>query len=1020
MKKNKLYKVTKGNANIFDIGGQTSNINAINYGTGPANISSAYNTVNANIPTTIDASKAYEYGQKTYGNSNSASSGTNALGYANAVQTGVGLATNAINTANSVADTTSYVDNILTNQRGAIGNDSFQALENDYANNVKITAPTAKELTNSSTLGDVSNVIGSTGSGAATGAQIGGLYGGIIGGIVGLGSSLTGIFTRNHKAKKKAKKLQQLADTTNEFNDRQLAQRGENLMKDQAEKAALKAFAFGGPINGPLDYTFYNDYLNIKQTQANASNKLASQMPNSFMNAGTNFFDTGGFTSTHGADFPTGLTHIDKGGSHEENPNSGIQVGRDAEGTPDLVEEGETIWNDYVFSNRINVPIALSKRMRLGGTRKHPITFADASKKLEKEIEERPNDPISRKGLESSLQKLMEAQEQIRQAEMQKRLQAQLEQMSPEQREQLLQQIAAQQQQAEQPQEQVPPEAMQEQVPPQMQEQAMQEQQVQPQMAAYGGKVRLHGLGDYLKQYFPGYSYEDLAQLVYEANAKELGDKQLWMEKYSDPTTWEDEKYFTPLLENAYYSINPMAKNSQVKFNYTPVSTYNPLEIALDAENGYSNPPNADKYRPFTEDAFVNDAAYAELTEDQKKLKGQELAKALEGTKAYKAYRDYLKGDEKAALAWMGNLASHKNPYASNRVEKDSNGNWKWKDGYNFDNFESMLNDISYDAATNPDALGMGHLTPTMITNTSDRYFIDNGDGTFSQITSPKEGYDLVNKDPYLTTVNGVNYKDYYYKAIEGTKDANGNTKDEKLWLDPIHKNDSWKYGIMGPGMGLLMQAAGVGKPNTSGYDAALKMATHNTPMMAGYETLGNKLVYQPMDRDYYANKLASQAASTAGQIMNSSTNPSRVASLLAADYNAQGKQGDLFRQAEEYNDAQKQKVAEFNRATDQFNASAANQAYLQYANAVNSQKTANASLAMQAAEAKENARANWYQGIYGNIGQLAAGINAGIKQDQQHNMIADMAAQGLFGVIDPDSPMGMRVVRRKNSNKTK
>lgn len=50
-------------------------------------------------------------------------------------------------------------------------------------------------------------------------------------------------------------------------------------------------------------------------------------------------------------------------------------------------------------------------------------------------------------------------------------------------------------------------------------------------------------------------------------------------------------------------------------------------------------------------------------------------------------------------------------------------------------------------------------------------------------------------------------------------------------------------------------------------------------------------------------------------------TGPSRNAALLAADYNAQGRLGDLARQAEEYNLAQRQAVEQFNRGTNQANA---------------------------------------------------------------------------------------------------
>ena len=43
------------------------------------------------------------------------------------------------------------------------------------------------------------------------------------------------------------------------------------------------------------------------------------------------------------------------------------------------------------------------------------MTFADAAKKMQKESEERPNDPISKKGLTSSMSILQQAQEDVRQ-----------------------------------------------------------------------------------------------------------------------------------------------------------------------------------------------------------------------------------------------------------------------------------------------------------------------------------------------------------------------------------------------------------------------------------------------------------------------------------------------------------------------------------------------------------------------------------------------------------------------------
>ena len=83
----------------------------------------------------------------------------------------------------------------------------------------------------------------------------------------------------------------------------------------------------------------------------------------------------------------------------------------DQEGNPNLVEEGEVIWNDYVFSNRLKVPKPIMKRFKLG---KNRITFADAVDKLSKESEERPNDPISMRGLESILMNMAMEQETLK------------------------------------------------------------------------------------------------------------------------------------------------------------------------------------------------------------------------------------------------------------------------------------------------------------------------------------------------------------------------------------------------------------------------------------------------------------------------------------------------------------------------------------------------------------------------------------------------------------------------------
>ena len=108
-------------------------------------------------------------------------------------------------------------------------------------------------------------------------------------------------------------------------------------------------------------------------------------------------------------DFTNDVIIVNEGGTHEENPYEGVLMGVDREGTPNLVEEGEVIFNDYVFSNRLKPTKEFKKNFKISGD-----TFADAAKYIQKESEERPNDPISKRGLEFLMNELTKEQEMIR------------------------------------------------------------------------------------------------------------------------------------------------------------------------------------------------------------------------------------------------------------------------------------------------------------------------------------------------------------------------------------------------------------------------------------------------------------------------------------------------------------------------------------------------------------------------------------------------------------------------------
>lgn len=115
----------------------------------------------------------------------------------------------------------------------------------------------------------------------------------------------------------------------------------------------------------------------------------------------------GGHLNTNGSDFMTGLTYIDNGDTHENNPYEGVPMGADSEGTPNLVEQGEVVFNDYVYSNRLQVPKDMKKKYKL----RDNMTFADAVKYLTKSYKERPNDFISRDTAMEILADLANAQE---------------------------------------------------------------------------------------------------------------------------------------------------------------------------------------------------------------------------------------------------------------------------------------------------------------------------------------------------------------------------------------------------------------------------------------------------------------------------------------------------------------------------------------------------------------------------------------------------------------------------------
>lgn len=282
-----------------------------------------------------------------------------------------------------------------------------------------------------------------------------------------------GLFSNKAKRKYRKLKKQQAIARSRALTSYENAAEAADTQSDLNAMASFAAF--GGPLgiwggygNGAIGYELAKENLGIEALNAANKGRLTS-LPNSFESPELNTFAKGGkihikpenrgkFTKycggkvtseciakgkrssdpavrkratfaanarkwhhafggdllTHGAEWDNGLRVIGNGGTHEENPMEGVPMGMDAEGNPNLVEQGEVIFNDYVFSNRLFADGGLLESFNLPKSY-DGHSFAAIAEKLGDESKERPNDPISKRGLLSSMSRLQQAQEAVRQ-----------------------------------------------------------------------------------------------------------------------------------------------------------------------------------------------------------------------------------------------------------------------------------------------------------------------------------------------------------------------------------------------------------------------------------------------------------------------------------------------------------------------------------------------------------------------------------------------------------------------------
>lgn len=262
--------------------------------------------------------------------------------------------------------------------------------------------------------------------GAINGSSMGNL--GVIGGAaIGLAGTGIGASIGSSKAKEKAEQLNALASETNNMYLRQFNNNAGNIKNKTFRNATLNLSALGGPLDS--------------FTKSKLLTKSFKMKPRKMKYGGFgNYFAYGGDLS---GDWTNGVTIIGEGGTHEQNPYEGVLVGVDAQGTPNLVEEGEVIFNDYVYSNRLKPTAKQLKDVKLD-PKFEGMTFADIAKEVQKESSIRPLDPISKNTLVDSMSKLTAIQEETRAKKAQRQFMKEFRSMTPEEQQDTLIQMMPQ------------------------------------------------------------------------------------------------------------------------------------------------------------------------------------------------------------------------------------------------------------------------------------------------------------------------------------------------------------------------------------------------------------------------------------------------------------------------------------------------------------------------------------------------------------------------------------------------
>ena len=813
-----------------------------------------------------------------------------------------------------------------------------------------------------------------------------------------------GWFTGSGAAKKN-KKMHDKVLAAESWANRSVENNIDNISDTQMDTMLANYAAYGGPLGktvNPADYDYLSDYLL-------ARSKIAKD----------NQYALGGDIQANGGDYTTGLAHIDAGGSHEENPNDGVQVGISKEnGNPNLVEEGETIFDDYVFSNRIEADDTTKEKFHVA--KKRSMTFADLSKKLEKESLERPNDPISQAGLRKQLHDLADEQERQKKEMQDRETEEDFERLPPEQQRMIMEQLAkeeeeqANQEQQEPQEEEFQEESSTEQTEqpseaelPQEEQQPSEEQilqQQQPELQE-GNEVQLNANGGNMNRFDDG---GDMKRKIYGLlkNIYTDSDFAAWAKNAAiDPKKINWEKALeNKVLMSAIARSNPAAADVIGRgYDFGKYKRPNTDKFNIDWKHGGWGLEDYNAWNGSTDPAWIEAVEKGLVHEG---MNSEEIGKALRQTDAYRRGTDWLKTSDANRLRYLQAILNSEDApkaakdYASKFVDKNG-----WIKGAKTD-YQTIFEDPNGTGVRNTHPGTYWKTAAPMLVSKMAKNFVIDDKGNVEAV------YGDVPKDWTLT--NTYNWQDanndyaynYYTRptAKEEGKVGDTNFYQDKYgkfkWV-PKHKR-TWQRnaGLMGAPLALALQASGVGKPDYKHLDRAEALASE-APTLAHASFIGN--YYNPtlIDPNREYNKIMANSRAADRTILNNASPiGTKNAGIVANNYATINGIGDADIKGIDYNNTQNLKKAEFNRGTDQYNATTATDISKVNADIINRNRQFRSQLAMEAAKERMDSDASWYRGMYGNLNNAFKGLSDIGKENAQYNMIADMAGDGIFGTM--------------------